>query len=41
MIKFSYEQRKEQAVEVETVFGQIEGDQEFRRFLLRGTAKIS
>ncbi|GHU82838.1 transposase [Spirochaetia bacterium] len=33
--------RKQRAVEVETVFGQIKGNQGFRRFLLRGTAKVS
>jgi len=35
------ELRKRRAVEVETVFGQIKGNQEYRRFLLRGTAKVS
>jgi ABC-2 type transport system ATP-binding protein/transposase len=33
--------RKQRSVEVETVFGQIKGNQGFRRFLLRGTAKVS
>jgi hypothetical protein len=35
------ELRKRRSVEVETVFGQIKGNQGFRRFLLRGTAKVS
>ena len=35
------ELRKQRSVEVETVFGQIKGNQGFRRFLLRGTAKVS
>ena len=33
--------RKRRSVEVETVFGQIKGNQGYRRFLLRGTAKVS
>ncbi|MDR2941660.1 MAG: transposase [Treponema sp.] len=33
--------RKRCSVEVETVFGQIKGNQGYRRFLLRGTAKVS
>jgi hypothetical protein len=33
--------RKQRSVEVETVFGQIKGNQCYRRFLLRGTAKVS
>jgi hypothetical protein len=33
--------RKQRSVEVETVFGQIKGNQGYRRFLLRGTAKVS
>jgi hypothetical protein len=33
--------RKQRSVEVETVFGQIKGNQGFRRFLLRGTEKVS
>ena len=35
------ELRKQRSVEVETVFGQIKGNQGFRRFLLRGMAKAS
>jgi transposase len=35
------ELRKQRSVEVETVFGQIKGNQGYRRFLLRGTAKVS
>jgi ABC-2 type transport system ATP-binding protein/transposase len=35
------ELRKQRSVEVETVFGQIKGNQGYRRFLLRGTAKAS
>jgi hypothetical protein len=35
------ELRKQRSVEVETVFGQIKGNQRYRRFLLRGTAKVS
>jgi len=35
------ELRKQRAVEVETVFGQIKGNQGNRRFLLRGMAKVS
>jgi hypothetical protein len=35
------ELRKRRSVEVETVFGQIKGNQGYRRFLLRGTAKVS
>ncbi|MDR2597075.1 MAG: transposase [Treponema sp.] len=33
--------RKQQSVEVETVFGQIKGNQGYKRFFLRGTAKVS
>ena len=33
--------RKQRSVEVETVFGQIKENQGYRRFLLRGTAKVS
>jgi transposase len=33
--------RKQRPVEVETVFGQIKGNQGYRRFLLRGMAKAS
>ncbi|MDR0377208.1 MAG: transposase [Spirochaetaceae bacterium] len=33
--------RKQRSVEVETVFGQIKGNQGYRRFLLRGNAKAS
>jgi hypothetical protein len=33
--------RKQRSVEVETVFGQIKGNQGYRRFLLRGRAKVS
>jgi ABC-2 type transport system ATP-binding protein/transposase len=33
--------RKQRSVEAETVFGQIKGNQGYRRFLLRGTAKVS
>jgi hypothetical protein len=33
--------RKQRSVEVETVFGQIKGNQGYRRFLLRGNAKVS
>jgi hypothetical protein len=33
--------RKQRSVEVETVFGQIKGNQGYRRFLLRGTKKVS
>jgi transposase len=33
--------RKQRSIEVETVFGQIKGNQGYRRFLLRGTAKVS
>ena len=32
---------KQRSVEVETVFGQIKGNQGFRRFLLRGMEKVS
>jgi len=32
--------RKQRSVEVETVFGQIKGNQGYKRFLLRGTAKV-
>jgi hypothetical protein len=35
------ELRKQRSVEVETVFGQIKGNQSYRRFLLRGIAKVS
>jgi transposase len=35
------ELRKQRSVEVETVFGQLKGNQGYRRFLLRGTAKVS
>jgi transposase len=35
------ELRKLRSVEVETVFGQIKGNQGYKRFLLRGTAKVS
>jgi len=35
------ELRKQRSVEVQTVFGQIKGNQGYRRFLLRGTAKAS
>jgi IS5 family transposase len=35
------EMRKRRSVEVETVFGQIKGNQGYRRFLLRGIAKVS
>jgi hypothetical protein len=35
------ELKKQRSVEVETVFGQIKGNQGYRRFLLRGTAKVS
>ena len=35
------ELRKRRSVEVETVFGQIKGNQGYRRFLLRGMAKVS
>jgi len=35
------ELRKQRSVEVETVFGQIKGNQGYRRFLLRGTEKVS
>jgi ABC-2 type transport system ATP-binding protein/transposase len=33
--------RKQRAAEVETVFGQIKGNQGYRRFLLRGKAKVA
>jgi len=33
--------RKRRSVEVETVFGQIKGNQGYRRFLLRGIAKVA
>jgi hypothetical protein len=33
--------RKQRSVEVETVFGQIKGNQGYRRFLLRGRAKVA
>jgi len=35
------ELKKQRSVEVETVFGQIKGNQGYRRFLLRGMAKVS
>jgi ABC-2 type transport system ATP-binding protein/transposase len=35
------ELRKQRSVEVETVFGQRKGNQGYRRFLLRGRAKVS
>jgi len=35
------ELRKQRSVEVETVFGQVKGNQGYRRFLLRGNAKVS
>jgi len=35
------ELRKQRSFEVETVFGQIKGNQGYRRFLLRGTAKVA
>jgi transposase len=35
------ELRKQRSVEIETVFGQIKGNLGYRRFLLRGTAKVS
>ncbi len=35
------ELKKRRSVEVETVFGQIKGNQGFRRFLLQGTEKVS
>ena len=35
------ELKKQRSVEVETVFGQLKGNQGFRRFLLRGTEKVS
>ena len=35
------ELRKQRSVEVETVFGQIKGNQGYRRFLLRGMKKVS
>ena len=35
------ELRKQRSVEVETVFGQIKGNLGYRRFLLRGMAKVS
>jgi transposase len=35
------ELRKQRSVEVETVFGQIKGNQGYRRFLLRGMEKVS
>jgi hypothetical protein len=33
--------RKRRSVEVETVFGQVKGNQGYRRFLLRGMAKVT
>jgi len=35
------ELRKQRSVEVETVFGQLKGNQGYRRFLLRGKEKVS
>jgi transposase len=35
------ELRKRRSVEVETVFGQIKGNQSYKRFLLRGIEKVS
>jgi transposase len=35
------ELRKQPSVEVETVFGQIKGNQGYRRFLLRGMSKVA
>jgi hypothetical protein len=35
------ELRKQRSVEVETVSGQIKGNQGYRRFLLRGMKKVS
>jgi hypothetical protein len=35
------ELRKQRSVEVETVFGQIKGNLGYKRFLLRGTSKVS
>jgi hypothetical protein len=35
------ELRKQRSVEVETVFGQLKGNQGYRRFLLRGNAKVA
>ena len=35
------ELRKQRSVEVETVFGQIKGNQGYKRFLLRGIPKVS
>jgi hypothetical protein len=35
------ELRKQRLVEVETVFGQIKGNQGYRQFLLRGKAKAA
>jgi transposase len=35
------ELRKQRSVEVETVFGQIKGNQGYRKFLLRGISKVS
>jgi transposase len=35
------ELRKQRSVEVETVFGQLKWNQGYKRFLLRGTAKVS
>jgi transposase len=35
------ELRKQRSVEVETVFGQIKGNHGYRRFLLRGNAKVA
>jgi len=39
--EYYQELRKQRAVEVETVFGQLKENQGYRRFLLRGTAKVS
>jgi hypothetical protein len=33
--------RKQRSAEVRTVFGQLKGNQGYRRFLLRGTARVS
>jgi transposase len=39
--EYYQELRKQRSIEVETVFGQIKGNQGYKRFLLRGTAKVS
>jgi hypothetical protein len=36
-----HELMKRRSVEVETVFGQIKGNQHYRRFLLRGGEKVA